>query len=52
MEDCYYEVYAMCQEGMLSIKYDKVEFDDGRSYSMIGLLPTQTKCGFVVLVQR
>ena len=29
MEDCYYEVFAMCQEGMLSVKYEKIEFDDG-----------------------
>ena len=30
MEDCYYEVFALCQEGMLSIKYENVEFEDGK----------------------
>ncbi len=29
MEDCYYELFALCQEGMLSIKYEAVEFEDG-----------------------
>ena len=29
MGDCYYEVYALCQEGMVSIKYEKVDFDKG-----------------------
>ena len=30
MADCYYEVFAVCQEGMISIKYEKVEFDEGK----------------------